>query len=259
MRASETARHCVAEAARRIERVSSAPHILFVEDDEDIRTMVAEFLGSSGFRVSVARDGREMDRVLAVSRIDLLILDIMLPGEDGLSLCRRVRAGGELPVIMLTARGSEIERVVGLEIGADDYLAKPFSTHELLARIRAVLRRTHALGGAPSSSRPSVLTFAGWELNLGARRLQSADGIRVPLTGAEFDLLVAFCEHPNRVLTRDQLLDLTRGKSALPFDRSIDIQVSRLRRKIESDPRDPALIQTVRAGGYIFTAEVAPG
>lgn len=239
--------------------MSSAPHILFVEDDEEIRTMVADFLGNNGFRVSVARDGREMDRVLAVSRIDLLILDIMLPGEDGLSLCRRVRAGGNLPVIMLTARGSEIERVVGLEIGADDYLAKPFSTHELLARIRAVLRRTHALGATPSSSRPSVLTFAGWVLNLGSRRLQSADGIRVPLTGAEFDLLVAFCEHPNRVLTRDQLLDLTRGKSAVPFDRSIDIQVSRLRRKIESDPRDPALIQTVRAGGYVFTAEVAPG
>ena len=240
-------------------RVSSTAHILFVEDDEEIRTMVADFLGSNGFRVSVARDGREMDRVLDVSRIDLLILDIMLPGEDGLSLCRRVRAGGNLPVIMLTARGSEIERVVGLEIGADDYLAKPFSTHELLARIRAVLRRTHALGATPSSGRPAVLTFAGWSLNLGARRLQSADGIRVPLTGAEFDLLVAFCEHPNRVLTRDQLLDLTRGKVSLPFDRSIDIQVSRLRRKIESDPRDPALIQTVRAGGYIFTAEVAPG
>jgi two-component system OmpR family response regulator len=239
--------------------VSSTAHILFVEDDEEIRTMVADFLGSNGFRVSVARDGREMDRVLDVSRIDLLILDIMLPGEDGLSLCRRVRAGGNLPVIMLTARGSEIERVVGLEIGADDYLAKPFSTHELLARIRAVLRRTHALGATPSAGRPAVLTFAGWVLNLGARRLQSSDGIRVPLTGAEFDLLVAFCEHPNRVLTRDQLLDLTRGKASLPFDRSVDIQVSRLRRKIESDPRDPSLIQTVRAGGYIFTAEVAPG
>jgi two-component system, OmpR family, response regulator len=234
-------------------------HILFVEDDPEIRSLVADFLGGNGFRVSVARDGREMDRVLDVSRIDLLILDVMLPGEDGLSLCRRVRAASNLPVIMLTARGSEIERVVGLEMGADDYLSKPFSTHELLARIRAVLRRTHALGGTPSSARPAVLTFSGWVLNLGSRRLQSADGIRVPLTGAEFDLLVAFCEHPNRVLTRDQLLDLTRGKAPAPFDRSIDIQVSRLRRKIEHDPRDPALIQTVRAGGYIFTAAVAPG
>jgi len=240
-------------------KLTAAAHILFVEDDPEIRSMVADFLGQNGFRVSVARDGRDMDRVLGISRVDLLILDIMLPGEDGLSLCRRVRADGNLPVIMLTARGSEIERVVGLEMGADDYLAKPFSTHELLARIRAVLRRTHALGTASATNRSSILTFAGWVLNLGARRLQSADGIRVPLTGAEFDLLIAFCEHPNRVLTRDQLLDLTRGKAPAPFDRSIDIQVSRLRRKIESDPRDPSLIQTVRAGGYIFTAEVVPG
>jgi len=239
--------------------VTASPHILFVEDDAEIRSLVAEFLGHNGFRVSVARDGREMDRVLGVSRIDLLILDIMLPGEDGLSLCRRVRTTNDLPVIMLTARGSEVERVVGLEMGADDYLSKPFSTHELLARIRAVLRRTHALGTKPSGGRASVLTFSGWVLNLGSRRLQSADGVRVPLTAAEFDLLVAFCEHPNRVLTRDQLLDLTRGRAAAPLDRSIDIQVSRLRRKIEADPRDPALIQTVRAGGYIFTAEIAPG
>jgi two-component system OmpR family response regulator len=239
--------------------VTTSAHVLFVEDDPEIRSLVADFLGSNGFRVSVARDGREMDRVLDLSRIDLLILDIMLPGEDGLSLCRRVRADSNLPVIMLTARGSEIERVVGLEMGADDYLSKPFSTHELLARIRAVLRRTRSLGATPSAARPAVLGFSGWVLNLGSRRLQSADGIRVPLTGAEFDLLVAFCEHPNRVLTRDQLLDLTRGRAPAPFDRSIDIQVSRLRRKIERDPRDPALIQTVRAGGYIFTAEVVPG
>ena len=157
---------------------------------------------------------------------------------------------------MLSARGSEIERVVGLEMGADDYLTKPFSTPELLARIRAILRRTQSLDTAPSNARHSILTFSGWVLNLGARRLQSADGTRVPLTGAEFDLLVAFCEHPNRVLTRDQLLDLTRGRAPAAFDRSVDIQVSRLRRKIEDDPKDPSLIQTVRAGGYIFTAEV---
>jgi two-component system OmpR family response regulator len=179
-----------------------------------------------------------------------------LPGEDGLSLCRRIRAENQLPVVMLTARGSEIERVVGLEMGADDYLTKPFSTHELLARIRAILRRTQALATKPSAGRPSVLMFAGWALNLGARRLQAADGTRVPLTGAEFELLLAFCEHPNRVLTREQLLDLTRGRAPAAFERSVDIQVSRLRRKIENDPKDPALIQTVRAGGYIFTAEV---
>ena len=236
--------------------MSVSAHILFVEDDPEIRSLVADFLGRNGFRVSVARDGREMDRVLHVSRIDLLILDIMLPGEDGLSLCRRVRAEGAMPIIMLTARGSEIERVVGLEMGADDYLTKPFSTHELLARIRAVLRRTHALPATPNAGRPAVLTFAGWNLNLTTRRLQSADGTRVPLTAAEFDLLVAFCARPNRVLTRDQLLDLTRGRATAAFDRSVDIQVSRLRRKIEDNPKEPSLIQTVRSGGYVFTAQV---
>jgi two-component system OmpR family response regulator len=236
-----------------------SPHILFVEDDPEIRGLVADFLRENGYRVTVARDGSDMDQLLAASRIDLLILDIMLPGEDGLSLCRRVRAQSNTPVIMLTARGSEIERVVGLEMGADDYLTKPFSTHELLARIRAVLRRTQVLAVPESAGRPSVLTFAGWVLNLGARRLQAADGTRVPLTGAEFELLVAFCEHPNRVLTRDQLLDLTRGRAPGPFDRSVDVQVSRLRRKIEDNPKDPALIQTVRAGGYIFTAQVQAG
>ncbi len=231
-------------------------HILFVEDDSDIRSLVAEVLGTGGFRVSVARDGREMDRVLQRTRIDLILLDIMLPGEDGLSLCRRIRASGAVPVIMLTARGSEIERVIGLEMGADDYLTKPFSSHELLARIRAVLRRTQALSPNPSAGRAVTLTFAGWALNLAARRLQSPDGTRIPLTGAEFDLLVAFCERPNRVLSREQLLDLTRGRTASPLDRSIDIQISRLRRKIEENPRLPALIQTVRAEGYVFTAEV---
>jgi two-component system, OmpR family, response regulator len=233
-----------------------AQHILFVEDDPEIRTLVADFLKENGYRVSVAREGREMDRILAVSRIDALILDIMLPREDGLSLCRRVRASSTLPIIMLTARGSETERIVGLEMGADDYLPKPFSTHELLARLRALLRRAQAVARGPRESRGSMLTFAGWKLDLDARRLHRADGTRVTLTSGEYELLVAFCEHPNRVLTREQLLDLTRGRAAVPFDRSIDIQVSRLRRKIESDPRDPALVQTVRAGGYIFTPQV---
>jgi two-component system OmpR family response regulator len=232
------------------------PHILFVEDDAEIRALVADFLGQNGYRVSVARDGREMDRVLAVGRIDLIILDIMLPREDGLSLCRRIRATSSLPIIMLTARGSETERVVGLEMGADDYLTKPFSTHELLARIRAVLRRAQAVARTPHEQRHSAFRFAGWRLDVGTRRLYSADGTRVSLTGGEFELLLAFCEHPKRVLTRDQLLDLTRGRALAPFDRSIDIQVSRLRRKIEEDPKDPALIQTVRAGGYLFTPEV---
>ena len=236
-------------------RMEQSPHILFVEDDPDIRVMVADFLEHNGYRLSVARDGREMDRLLGVSRIDLLILDIMLPKEDGLSLCRRVRAASNVPIIMLTARASEVDRVVGLEIGADDYLTKPFGTHELLARIRALLRRAQSLG-APQSRQRSVLQFAGWRLDVGTRRLTAADGAQVPLTGGEFELLAAFCERPNRVLTRDQLLDLTRGRSQALFDRSIDIQVSRLRRKIEADPKDPLLIQTVRSGGYIFTPEV---
>ncbi|HTV79043.1 MAG TPA: response regulator [Steroidobacteraceae bacterium] len=234
--------------------MEQSPHILFVEDDSDIRGLVADFLEHNGYRLSVAKDGREMDRVLATSRIDLLILDIMLPKEDGLSLCRRVRASSNVPIIMLTARSSEVDRVVGLEIGADDYLTKPFSTHELLARIRALLRRAQSV--APQVRQRAVLQFAGWKLDVGTRRLTSADGAQVPLTGGEFELLAAFCERPNRVLTRDQLLDLTRGRSPALFDRSIDIQVSRLRRKIEADPKDPLLIQTVRSGGYIFTAEV---
>ena len=235
--------------------MEQTPHILFVEDDADIRSLVADFLAQNGYRMSVARDGRELDRALEVSRIDLLILDIMLPKEDGLSLCRRIRAASDVPIIMLTARGSEIDRVVGLEMGADDYLTKPFGTHELLARIRALLRRAN-LSRAPREHRPASLSFAGWKLDLGARRLQSADGAAVPLTGGEFELLVAFCEHPRRILTREQLLDLTRGRAAALFDRSIDIQVSRLRRKIEENPKDPVLIQTVRSGGYFFAAEV---
>lgn len=238
--------------------MDQSPHILYVEDDAEIRTLVANLLRDNGFRASVARDGREMDRILEASRIDLLILDIMLPKEDGLSLCRRVRAQSSLPIIMLTARGTEVERVVGLEIGADDYLTKPFSTHELLARIRAVLRRSQLVTRAPRERRHCALTFAGWKLDLRSRRLHAADGTRVTLTGGEYELLVAFCEHPNRILTRDQLLDLTRGRALTPFDRSIDVQVSRLRRKIEADPKDPTLIQTVRAGGYVFTPEVAP-
>jgi two-component system, OmpR family, response regulator len=233
-----------------------AAHLLLVEDDPEIRGLVADFLRQSGFRVTVAQDGDEMDRVMASDAVDLLILDIMLPKEDGLSVCRRVRASGNLPVIMLTARGSEIDRVVGLEMGADDYLTKPFSSNELVARIRALLRRSQYARPEAPNRRRSVLTFSDWRLDLVARRLYSTEGTRVPLTGGEFELLVAFCEHANKVLTREQLLDFTRGRAPAAVDRSIDIQVSRLRRKIERDPKDPVLIQTVRSGGYVFTAEV---
>ena len=237
--------------------MQQSAHILVVEDDADIRRMIAEFLRRNGYRVQTAREGGALDRILEVSRIDLLILDIGLPQEDGLSLCRRIRTQSSVPIIMLTARGSEHERVEGLETGADDYLTKPFGTHELLARIRALLRRAQSVPHAPPGKRYSSLRFAGWRLDIGARRLQSPDGTAVALTRGEFELLVAFCEHPKRILARDQLADLTRGKAAASCERSIDLQVSRLRRKIEHDPRDPLLVQTVRAEGYIFTPEVS--
>jgi two-component system OmpR family response regulator len=235
-----------------------AAHILFVEDDPDIRALVAEFLRENGFRVSVALDGDDMDRLLGECAVDLLVLDVMLPKEDGLSLCRRVRATGTLPVIMLSARGGETDRIVGLEMGADDYLTKPFSSYELLARIRSVLRRSHVPVATRIAARRPVLTFGGWRLDRAMRRLYSTGGERVPLTCGEFELLVAFCEHPNRVLTRDELLEFIRPNVPAALERRIDVQVSRLRRKIEAQPKDPELIQTVRSGGYLFTPQVAP-
>jgi two-component system, OmpR family, response regulator len=226
-----------------------------VEDDPEIARGTARFLGQSGFRVSHAPDARVMDRILMDARIDLVLLDLMLPGEDGLSICRRLRASHKLPIIMLTAMGEEMDTVVGLELGADDYIAKPFSTRELLARIRAVLRR-----GAQTSNltqtRSSKLGFAGWSLDCVTRQLYNPDGVKIILTSAEFDLLAVFCERPHRVLNRDQLLDLTQGRSAGPFDRSIDTLVSRIRQKIEVDPKDPVIIQTIRLGGYMFSQEV---
>jgi two-component system OmpR family response regulator len=237
--------------------MQQSAHILIVEDDADIRRMIAELLRHNGYRVQTAREGGELDHILEVSRIDLLILDIGLPQEDGLSLCKRIRTQSSVPIIILTARGSELERVTGLESGADDYLTKPFGTHELLARIRALLRRARSVPHLRPEKRHSGLHFAGWRLDIDARRLRSSDGTAVALTGGEFELLMAFCEHPKRVLSRDQLADLTRGKAAAPCERSIDLQVSRLRRKIEQDPKDPLLVQTVRAEGYIFTPEVS--
>jgi two-component system OmpR family response regulator len=239
------------------------PHLLVVDDDREIRSLVAQFLTKHGYRVTGVRDGEEMMRTLDGARVDLIVLDLMLPGEDGLSLCRRLRATpqtAQTPVIMLTAMGEETDRIVGLEMGADDYLAKPFSPRELLARIKAVLRRVSAppVAGAPAAA-GTVLRFEGWSLDLTKRELRSPDGVLVQLSAGEYDLLVAFAEHPQRVLTRDQLLDLARGRSAVPFDRSIDVQVSRLRRKIEPDPADPTLIKTVRGGGYLFTPTVSSG
>ena len=237
--------------------MEESPHVLVVDDDREIRDLLARFLVKHGLRVTTAANGAEMRAALADWRIDLVVLDIIMPGEDGLSLCRRLRAESSLPVIMLTAMGEEVDRIVGLEMGADDYLAKPFNPRELLARIKAVLRRASEAPGAASDPQPgTLLAFAGWSLDLDRRELSDADGVMVPLSGGEFNLLAAFATHPQRVLSRDQLLDLARGRDAQPFDRSIDVQVSRLRRKIEPNRKQPTLIKTVRSGGYTFTPAV---
>jgi two-component system OmpR family response regulator len=233
----------------------TVPHILIVDDDREIRDLLNRFLVKHGLRVSTARDGIEMSRILDGAAIDLVVLDLMMPGEDGLSLCRKLRATNSLPVIMLTAMGEDTDRIVGLEMGADDYLPKPFNPRELLARIKAVLRRVQSLPA--SSPKGDTAKFDGWVLDLGSRRLTSPQGEEVELSTGEYDLLLAFATHPRRVLSRDQLLDLARGRTAAPFDRSVDIQVMRLRRKIESDPKEPRLIKTVRGGGYMFAAEVS--
>ena len=234
-----------------------SPHLLIVDDDVEIRDLLARFLRKHGYWVDTAADGRAMMRQLEAGRFDLLVLDLMLPGEDGLSLCRRLRANSSLPIIMLTALGEETDRIVGLEMGADDYLAKPFNPRELLARVKAVLRRADGTPVAHHGGGGRVLVFEGWRLDPARRELRTADDVLTPLTAGEFDLLLALAEHPRRVLSRDQLLDLTKGRSALPFDRSIDVQVSRLRRRIEAAPKAPAIIKTVRGGGYIFACDVS--
>lgn len=235
-------------------------HILVVDDDSQIRDLISDYLKQHQFRVSTARDGNEMWRVLKRSNIDLVVLDIMLPGDDGLTLCRKLREESDVMIIMLSAVGEETDRVIGLEVGADDYLAKPFSPRELLARIKALTRRTTGPLAEERKARRLAETppinFNDWQLDQNKRRLIAPDGVTVPLSAAEYDLLTAFLEHPNRVLTRDQLLDLTKGREAQPFDRTIDVQVARLRKKIEEDPKNPQVIQTVRGGGYQFKANV---
>ncbi len=236
------------------------PHILVVDDDADILSLLTSFFTKHAYPVTAVADGAGMFQALEAQTIDLVVLDIMLQGEDGFSLCRRLREGSKVPVIMLTAMADHTDRIVGLEVGADDYVVKPFDPRELLARVKAVLRRTIALSPAPVSAetRP-VLTFAGWRLDVARRELRSADNTLMLLSGGEFDLLLAFAEHPQRVLTRDQLLDLARGALHAAYDRSIDVQVSRLRRKLEVDAKNPAIIRTVRNGGYIFTPAVQRG
>ena len=233
-----------------------AGHVLVVDDDREIRDLLRRFLTRHGYRVTAVRDGKEMRRALADWHIDLVILDLMLPGEDGLSLCRDLRARSQIPIIMLTMMGEETDRIVGLEMGADDYLPKPFNPRELLARMKAVLRRAQCAPADPDAARHTVLCFAGWKLDRTLRRLQSPHGLIVDLSGGEFDLLLAFVEHPQRVLSRDQLLDITHGRAEAPFDRSVDMQVSRLRHKLEANPKEPELIRTVRGGGYVFSAKV---
>ncbi len=227
---------------------------MIVEDDREIRSLLADFLAREGYTIVCAEDGAAMDRALARTRPDLIVLDIMLPGEDGLSICRRLRAKGGLPILMLTAKGEDIDRIVGLEIGADDYLPKPFNPRELLARIRAILRRA---GEATETRTPRRLGFGGLLADLDARSLVDANQAVVELTSAEFDLLACFLERPKRVLSRDQLLDWTRGRTADPYDRTIDVSVSRLRRKLSAaDPNAVFSIKTVRNGGYLFSADV---
>ncbi len=247
-------------AAARRAGLDPEAHILVVEDDGEMRHLIARFLAENGFRVTGARDGREMWETLENAPVDLVLLDVMLPGRSGFDLCRELRArlGPVLPVLMLTAKGEEADRVLGLELGADDYIPKPFGRRELLARIRAALRRAQAPRSMeePAAGRGRLLGFAGWMLDTARRELASPSGTVVDLSGGEYDLLLAFVEHPQRVLSRDQLLELAQNRLAEPFDRTVDVQVSRLRRKIEPDEASPTIIKTVRGAGYMFVPRV---
>ncbi|MGE5095331.1 MAG: response regulator [Betaproteobacteria bacterium] len=231
-------------------------HILVVDDDAEIRSLLREYLEKHEFRVSIAANGSQMRSQTAAALPDLVVLDLMLPGEDGLELCRELRARSSVPIIMLTARGEETDRVVGLELGADDYMAKPFSPRELVARIKSVLRRARSL---PENLEPEPVgsfRFAGWTLDLATRDLLSPDGVVVALSGTEFRLLRVFLDHPHRVLTRDQLVDLMLSRDAGPFDRAVDVQVSRLRHRLGDDAREPRILKTVRGHGYVLAADV---
>ena len=232
------------------------PHIAIVDDHRDIRDLVGKYLDRHGYRTSLAENAASCRRLVERNAIDLVVLDVMMPGEDGLSLCRYLRESTSLPVIMLTAMAEETDRIVGLELGADDYLTKPFNPRELLARIKAVLRRVQSLPPQRGQIKAKEVRFDRWSLNVGRRELTEQDGLVVPLSTAEFRLLSVFLDHAGLVLSRDQLLDLTAGRNSEPFDRAIDNQVSRLRKKIETDPKSPALIKTHWGGGYSFSAEI---
>jgi two-component system OmpR family response regulator len=233
--------------------MESLTRIAVVEDDPEISRMMTSYMTDNGFEVTAARSGRDLDRVMASGgKIDCVILDVGLPGEDGLSICRRLRGKSTVPIIMVTGRGTDTDRIVGLELGADDYLPKPFNPRELLARVRAVMRRSAMAEPAPAEV-PQVLAFEGWRLDMSRRQLFAPDGAPRSLTSGEFNILAIFCQNPRKVLSRDDLLDLLHGRAAAVFDRSIDVQISRLRRKIETNLKDPSFIKTVRYGGYFFT------
>lgn len=230
--------------------------IAVVEDDREIRALVVDLLKREGSDAVGCTSAADFDQLNERRRVDLAILDVMLPGEDGFSLCRRLRASGDIPVLMVTAKGEDVDRIVGLEIGADDYLPKPFNPRELIARVRAILRRTRGHHRVSPPMPNERYNFGGWTLDVGARALSSPDNGNVELTAGEFDLLYCFLIHPQRVLNRDQLLDWTRGRNAGPFDRAVDVQLGRLRRKLDQIPGGRSIIKTVRGGGYQFTLPV---
>jgi two-component system OmpR family response regulator len=236
--------------------MSKGAHILVVDDDHDIRTLLAQYLEKNGLRVSVARDGKQMRRVLDRVRVDLIVLDVMMPGDDGLKLCRKVRASSQVPIIMLTARAEDVDRILGLELGADDYVPKPFNPRELLGRIAAVLRRSAHAPRDPLPADVAGYRFAGWRLDTTARSLADRQGIRVSLSGAEYRLLAILLAHAGRVLSRVQLMELLRGRDLDPFDRSIDQRVSRLRQVLRDDARSPQIIKTVYGEGYVIGVPV---
>lgn len=232
------------------------PHILLVDDSVEIRKAVSRYLEKNDMRVTSAADAAEMDRLLEIGRYDLIVLDVMMPGEDGISVCRRLSVTGVTPILMLTALGEEMDRIIGLEVGADDYLAKPFNPRELLARIRAILRRVTRPEHLAGRLTGQHIQFAGWTLDTDTRHLRAEDGRKDTLTTSEFKLLVILLERPRIVMSREQIFELTAGRAPAAFDRSIDNQISRLRRKIEDDPGHPRIITTVRNGGYCLAADV---
>ncbi|CAH0349795.1 MULTISPECIES: response regulator [unclassified Sphingobium] len=236
--------------------MNERPHLLLVDDERSIREPLAQYLQRNGFRVTAVENASEARMRLAANAIDLVILDIMMPGEDGLSLCRHIRETSDTPVILLTAKSEETDRIVGLEMGADDYVLKPFSPRELVARIKVIFRRVATGGQRVSTADGASYAFAGWVLRSQERTLVDSEGVSLPLSTAEYNLMLAFVTRPNHVLSRDQLLDITQGREANAFDRAIDNQISRLRKKIEDDPKNPALIKTVWGGGYTLAAEV---